>query len=229
MKLSPRLKAIAQFVPKGAIVGDVGTDHGYVPVYLVLNNIIQKAIAMDINKGPLENANSTIKEHGLEKNIQTRLGNGLESVKPGEIDTVIIAGMGGELIKEILEKNQDVVNRINTFILQPMSDQDILRKWMEKNGLRIIKEKLVKESEKIYEIIVATHGKMELENDIYYEVGKKLIENKDPILEEFIDKKIKKYNRILNMVKDGDSQKAINKRKECIEKIKKLEELKTCL
>ena len=98
MELSIRLKTVAEAVTKGNRVADVGTDHGYVPIYLVKNNLSPAGIAMDVNKGPLEKAQEHIREEKLGGKIATRLGNGLAPLEPGETDTVIIAGMGGDLI-----------------------------------------------------------------------------------------------------------------------------------
>lgn len=229
MKLSQRLQAIADLVPKNTVVGDVGTDHGYIPVYLVQNNITDRVIATDINRGPIENAKKTILMHNLTKYIETRLGSGLKPFKPNEINTVIIAGMGGLLIKKILEESIDVVKTIDTFILQPMVAQDELRKWLVNHEFKIANEKLAQEGDKIYEILVVKKGKMNIEDDIYFEIGKRLIENKDVLLSNFIDTKIKKYTEILKMVEKEKSVNAKRKMLECKEKIKKLKELKKCL
>ncbi len=229
MNLSPRLRSIAKLVKADSIVGDIGTDHGYIPVYLVENKIANKVIASDVNEGPLENANKTISLYKLQNCIETRLGNGLETIKPNEIDTVIIAGMGGELISEILGNNREVTDTITNFILQPMSEQASLRKWLEQNGFVITYERLAKEGEKIYEIIVANKGTMVIDDPIHYEIGYKLIEKKDPILKEFIERIIGKYTNILDNVKNINSNRAVNKKNECINKIDKLKELKKCL
>ncbi|WIF94779.1 tRNA (adenine(22)-N(1))-methyltransferase [Caminicella sporogenes] len=229
MKLSPRLQTIADLVPKDTVVGDIGTDHGYIPVYLVQNKITNKVIATDINEGPLDNAKKTIEMYNLSEFIETRLGSGLKPFKCNEIQTAIIAGMGGLLIGKILEESFDIAKTIDTLILQPMVAQDELRKWLMENGFNITYEKLARENEKMYEILVVTKGKMNMEDKIYFEVGKKLIENKDPLLKDFIDMKIKKYNQILKMVERENSINAKSKMAECREKIKKFEELKRCL
>ncbi|TAH63081.1 MAG: SAM-dependent methyltransferase [Gottschalkiaceae bacterium] len=205
MKLSPRLQAIADYVQKGATVADIGTDHGYIPVYLVDNNVSNKIIATDINIGPLENAKSYIEKKSYEEIIETRLGNGLEPLLPNEVDTVIIAGMGGLLITEILENSQVVTQNINRFILQPMVGSEELRKHLYRNKYKIIDEKLAKEGHKIYEIIVATHGEDNIDNEIYYEIGKKLVENKDKHLKELLEVKIRKTEKILIALKDKET------------------------
>lgn len=205
MRLTPRLQVIADYVKKNSIVADIGTDHGYIPVYLIEADICDRVIATDINKGPLENAESYIKKKGFDNNIDTRLGDGLCSIKPNEVDTLIIAGMGGLLMIEILEKSKDVAKSTHNFILQPMVASDELRRYLCNNGYRIVDEKLAKESDKIYEIIYAKHGKENIEKDIYFEIGKKLIENKDQYLSEFIRRKIDKLEKILSNLEDKDS------------------------
>ena len=108
MQLSRRLTLIASMVDKTDSVADVGTDHGYVPIYLVENNIVSKAIAMDINQGPLTRADENIKRKGLDNRITTRLSDGVRELKPGETDAIVVAGMGGQLIIKILEEGRNV-------------------------------------------------------------------------------------------------------------------------
>ena len=104
MKLSKRLETVASFVPKGSNIADIGTDHGYVPIYLVREGQAEHAVAMDVRKGPLERARAHVAEAGLGSRIDVRLSDGLAGLKPGEADCVVIAGMGGELIIHILEE-----------------------------------------------------------------------------------------------------------------------------
>ncbi|WP_129596809.1 tRNA (adenine(22)-N(1))-methyltransferase [Anaerophilus nitritogenes] len=225
MKLTNRLLAITKFVKKGSVVADIGTDHGYIPVYLVTNNISKKVFATDVNEGPLNSAKETIKEHCLEKYIETRLGTGLIPIKPYEVDTVIIAGMGGLLIRDILKNDLDLTKSIKKFILQPMVAQEDLRKWLIQNHFKIIDEKLEKEDHRIYEIMVVENGEQIVEDGIYYKIGKKLIENKDPLLEVFIQKHIQKQKNIFENLEGQTSDKANQKRNECIEELRKLEEV----
>ena len=119
VSLSKRLNAVASLVESGSSVADVGTDHGYIPVYLVENKISPFVVAMDINEKPLASCKSLVKNEGFEDVILTRLSNGLEKLDSGECDTVIIAGMGAELIVDILSKC-DFVNELH-LILQPMT------------------------------------------------------------------------------------------------------------
>lgn len=225
MKLKPRLLAIAQMVKKGSVVADIGTDHGYVPVYLIKHEMARKVIAADINQGPLNRAIHTIKTYGLENYIETRLGSGLEVLSPGEADTVIIAGMGGLLIRDLLKARPDIVQTVTTFILQPMVAQDELRKWLADNCFEIVEERLVKEDHRIYEVIVVQRGHQEISDDLYYDIGIKLIENKDPLLRELLLKHIQKNKVIIEGLKDQSSEEAYAKRLSCKAKLEKLEEV----
>ena len=146
--LSKRLKAVASLVKKGSSVADVGTDHGYIPVYLIENDIVSSAIAMDINEKPLASCQALVKSKGLENKIQTRLSNGLENLKRGECDTVIIAGMGAELIVDILS-HCDFKNELH-LILQPMTHPEIARKYLYDNGFEIFNDFIVKDSKHFY-------------------------------------------------------------------------------
>lgn len=199
MNLSPRLQVIADYVPKDSIVADIGTDHGYIPVYLISKKISDRVIATDINLGPLKNAMHYIEKKGYSKEkIETRLGNGLSCLRPHEVDTVIIAGMGGLLIAEILESSKNIAKTISKFILQPMVASEELRRYLYNNDFKIIDEKLAKEGNKIYEIILAEYGKDEITDEIYFDIGRKLIENKDKHLKDFLETKIRKTERILD-------------------------------
>lgn len=228
MKLTDRLLKIASLVTKGKRVADIGTDHGYIPVYLLNKGYIDFAILADVNKGPLENARGEVRHNNLLEKVDLRLGSGIEVLRVNEVDEVIIAGMGGILISELLEAKKEVAHSVDKFILQPMQAQNELRKYLLNNGYEILDEVLVKEDFRIYEIIITKYiGKNTVvEDEIYYEVGKKLIENKDPLLNEFIDKKIFVYNSILKKI-EGKTGEGINKKiEESKLAINKLEKLK---
>lgn len=203
MNLTPRLLEIANKVDRGSIVADIGTDHGYVPVYLIENKISDKVIACDINEGPLKSAMNYIGKKKYQNSISTRLGNGLNPLNPNEVDTVIIAGMGGILISDILKQDKKIADTIDEFILQPMVASDELRKYLKENGYKIIDEKLTREDNRFYEIIIAVHGNQEIKDEIYYEVGYKLIENKDPLLKDYLLKKINKTEKILKSIEQN--------------------------
>ena len=155
MQLSLRLTAVAQFVTKGNRLADIGTDHGYVPIYLVKCGIIPSAIAMDINKGPLERAKEHIEEYGLTDKVKTRLSDGLKKLGEGEADTVLIAGMGGNLIVKILEEGREVLKSVKELVLSPHSEIDLVRQYLVENYYEIIHENMVFDGGKYYTIIKA--------------------------------------------------------------------------
>lgn len=227
MKLTDRLLKIASLVDEGKKIADIGTDHGYIPVYLLKNNKIDFAILADVNKGPLDNARKEVRHNKLEDKVDLRLGSGIEVLNENEVDQIIIAGMGGILISELLEAKTSVAQNAEKLILQPMQAQDELRKYLYKNGYEVINEVLVKEDFRIYEIIEAkyTGKKTEVSDEIYYEVSNKLIENKDQLLVEFINKKINAYENIIKKLEGKSGESIEAKRNETIKVIEKLKEL----
>lgn len=225
MIISKRLKAIANFVPQNSILGDIGTDHGYLPVYLIENNISKKVIATDISKNSLEKTIDIVKVKELKERIDTRLGDGLEVIRPFEIDTVVISGMGGLLIIDILEGNKDITNSITNFIFQPNIASKELREYLYENSFEIIDEKLVYESNKFYETIYAKRGKSYLRKDIYLEIGEQLIINKDPLLAKYIKNKINLYQNIIKELKDKDTEKSKERHVELTNKTNNLKEV----
>lgn len=217
MKLSPRLQAIADFVPQNSIVADIGTDHGYIPRYLIEENISKMVIATDVSQGSLDKTIKYINESIFDNVITARLGDGLDVIKPFEVDTVVIAGMGGLLIRDILSKNRKVTNSINNFILQPMVASKELREYLLKNGYTIVDEELVNEEDKYYEIIFAKAGKELIEKEMYFEISKRLIDKKHPLLKELINTRIESTKNILRELSDKDTIKS----RERIEELKK--------
>lgn len=156
LDLSPRLAALAAQVPQGALLADVGTDHAYLPTWLLQTGKIQGAVASDVNQGPLDRGQETARVYGVADRISFRRCDGLAGLSAGEVDTVVIAGMGGDLIARILE--QAPWTRSVCLLLQPMSSQENLRQWLIKNGYLIQKETLVREGEKFYNLFMATGG-----------------------------------------------------------------------
>ena len=229
MKLTPRLKTIADLVPKGSMVGDVGSDHGYVPIYLVESAICDKAIASDINEGPTDNARQAVRDAGLTESIEVRLGGGLVPYEVGEIETVIIAGMGGLLIRDILLERPEMTKSVKTFILQPMVAQDELRQWLVENGFKIVDEKLSQEAHRMYEILVVEHGQMTIEDPLQYELGVHLIKKEDPLSSVFLDKKIKKTKEIIMGLEASKKEESKVKIPELKEKLQRMEEIRACL
>ena len=154
IKLTKRLQAIANMVKRGSIPVDVGTDHGYIPVYLVQNKICKTAVACDINEGPLNSCRMLVLQSGLDDKIKCVLSNGLQSVDD-EYDTVIIAGMGGELIADILSKAENITSK--NIILNPMTHPEIARKWLFDNGFEITNDIVVADGRHHYSAFSAEY------------------------------------------------------------------------
>lgn len=197
MKLSKRLQTIASFVKKDTIIADIGTDHAHVPIYLIQNGIIQKAYALDINEGPLKKAKENIKNFGYENKIITILSNGLDKLSPYEVDTIIIAGMGGELIIDILERGEKFHRQ--TFILSPHTKICLVREYLLNNGFSILKEDMCIDEGKYYTVIEAKFTQNDIScTDRELLFGKYLIENKNLILLKFLEKEKHKYEQIIS-------------------------------
>lgn len=224
MKLSKRLQAIADLVAEKTIVADIGTDHGYIPKYLIDKNISKMVIAADISYNSLKKTIDYVNNYNYSK-IIPRVGDGLDVIKPFEVDTAIISGMGGILIKEILDKDKNKTSTITNFILQPNIGSSELREYLIENNFKIIDEDLVKEDGKYYEIIYAKKGKDFIGKNIYLEIGKKLIEKNHPLLEEYIEFKINSIKKIVEQLKDKTTEKSVNRIKELKETKKSYQQL----
>lgn len=212
MDLKGRLKMIAGKVPACNTLCDVGTDHAYIPIYLTERGICKKAIASDVRPGPLQSAEENIRTSGLKDRIETRLGNGLETVAPGEADVVVIAGMGGILIKDLLAQDINKTSRIERLILQPMNAIEVVREWLYTHGFEIMDEELAQEGDKIYNVIVARKADTPTQDErIYYYIGRKLIERKDPLLETLLDRRINKLEVILQELENTREEAGIVK------------------
>lgn len=181
MELTPRLQAIAFQVPQDARLADIGTDHGYLPVWLLLNGKIETAIAADLRAGPLERARETSRQYGLEGAISFRLCDGLTGIAEDEVDTVAIAGMGGETISAILGKAPWIRDKL--LLLQPMTGAPHLRRWLQKNGFSILSERIAKEGNKLYSIWTVKGGQMGALSPAELWAGKN---SRDPLRPEYI-------------------------------------------
>ena len=188
-KLSERLKKIAGLVPVSAAVADIGADHGYLSIFIEKNKNPKKVIACDINEKPLLSAKSNIKKTGCTK-IETRLSDGLQKIEADEVDTVIIAGMGGKVISGIIERCSWLKAQKYTLILQPMTAAAQLRRFLFENGFEIVLESAVKDAGKIYSVIKAQYtGTQENNREVFFYVGKLNAENKTDA--EYIKKQLK--------------------------------------
>ena len=161
--ISKRLELVASFVPQGAILLDVGSDHAYLPIELVERGQIKSAIAGEVVEGPYQSAVKNVENHGLEEKIQVRLANGLAAFEEADqVSVITIAGMGGRLIATILEEGLDKLASVQRLILQPNNREDDLRIWLQDHGFHIVAESILEEAGKFYEILVVEAGQMKL-------------------------------------------------------------------
>ena len=186
MELSPRLLKIASLIPKGEKLADVGTDHGYIPLYLFENEIISHAIAMDVNPMPLKRAQDNITAAGYGKNCEFRLSDGLEKLLENEATSVVIAGMGGLLMRDILLRGMAVINKETKLFLQPMIAAPELRLFLFENGFAIDNEYVVREENKFYNIICARLGETEYSDEDIY-IGRNTMRNSPDAFDENIN------------------------------------------
>lgn len=156
LRLTPRLAAVAEAVPQGARLADVGTDHAYLPTRLILEGKIPGAVATDLRPGPLERAAATVEKYAVGEKISLRLGDGLEPVRPEEVDAVAIAGMGGETILDILARAPWAAEKC--CVVQPMTSVEDLRRRLPEVGLRIAGERIAREGESLYIILALEPG-----------------------------------------------------------------------
>ncbi len=157
IKLDPRLQLVADMVDKNCRLADIGTDHAYLPVYLLENNLIPSAIAADLRSGPLSHAEETVRVAGLEKQIELRLSDGLDKFQAEEIDCVVMAGMGGILITQIIDRAHWLCTDTKTLVLQPMTDAPLLRTYLAEHGFAIIAERAIGDAKHIYTVIKAKY------------------------------------------------------------------------
>ena len=213
MQLSKRLQAVAGFVSDGYSVADVGTDHGYIPIYLA-DGSRAKIIAMDINEGPLSRAAEHIIANRLEMLIETRISDGLKALKPGEVQSVILAGMGGSLVINILSARPEVTASIEEFILQPQSEMSKVREFLQENDFIVRAEEMILEDGKYYPILYVRHGQDQAYKPAELRYGRMLLQSSHPVLRRFIEREIAQQEQILLQLSDQKSKAAEFRKRE---------------
>lgn len=224
MELSKRLNMIASFVTDGCCAADIGTDHGYIPIYLVQQGISPRAFAMDINKGPLERAKQHITEMGVKDRITCILSDGLNQLPEKEVDSVIIAGMGGDLIVRILEQDQDKLTEIKELIVSPQSHPERVRHWLHDHNFRILEEDMIREDGKYYIAIRSVHGRESYKKECFYCFGERLILERSPVLLEYLDEEYRKYEKIRGTLLDRTKEHIQKRRKEVEQRLGDIKE-----
>ena len=172
INLDNRLRACANMIRKDAKLADIGTDHAYLPIFLMQTKLISRAIAADIKEGPLNCAKQNIRKYNLSDKIETRLSNGLENISPYEVDDIVIAGMGGELIIDIMSKASWLKNANKRLILQPMSMSKKLRAYLFNNNFKLLKEVAIYSDKRVYTVMLAEYTKVRQKyNEIELYIG----------------------------------------------------------
>ncbi len=229
MKLPARLKSIVKLIPPGSIVADVGTDHAILPIYLVKEGIAAKVIAGDLNPGPLGAAEKNILAANATKRVILRQGYGLEIIKPGEVEIAVIAGMGGAVIKQIINSAGENVRLLKQLILQPMTGSGHLREWLADHGWRIEDEDLVQEDDRFYEIISAVPGCEETADRTVISIGPRLFAKKHPLLIDLLSLEIEKNKKIVADMEKSITRQTKAKKIRMQDKIRNLERISECL
>lgn len=207
MELSKRLNAIAKMVGECESMADIGTDHGYIPIYLIKQKKVKYALAMDVKTGPLERAREHINLYGLGEYIELRLSDGAKKLKPSEVEVAVVAGMGGRLMMRILEDSREVFQAFKYFILQPQSEYGYVRHYLEEQGYRILAEQMVCEDGKYYPMMKVQKGQMKLDKECFYEYGEFLLKEKNSVLYEYLQKEYSNYKSIMGKLSLGNSEK----------------------
>lgn len=200
--LTTRLNCIIGYV-NSTVAADIGTDHGYVATELIKNGRAKRVIASDIRQGPLDAARENIKKNKMEDKIETRLGSGLSVLKTNEVDTAVIAGMGGELICQIIKDDIEIARSL-TLLLQPMNSQYELRQFLIENGFTIKKEDIECEGERVYNILIVENGKQEpFSKDIFYHIPEYLKDNGN--FNMLFNKKKREFKKIIKGLENSNN------------------------
>ena len=204
--ISKRLELVASFVPQGAVLLDVGSDHAYLPIDLVERGQIEGAIAGEVVEGPYQSAVKNVEAHGLKEKIQVRLANGLAAFEEeDQVSVITIAGMGGRLIARILEEGLDKLANVERLILQPNNREDDLRIWLQEHDFQIVAESILEEAGKFYEILVAEAGQMKLSaSDVRF--GPFLSKEISPVFVQKWQKEVAKLEVALDQIPEKNRE-----------------------
>lgn len=244
--LSNRLRIIAEQVPGGSRLADIGSDHALLPAFLAENQRISFAVAGEVNQGPYEAASKQVKDAGLESVISVRKGDGLAVVSPGEVDTITIAGMGGNLIVHILSEGKSKLQGVHRLVLQPNVGEEVVRRWLHGNGWALAGETILEEDDKIYEVLTAVpagqaedadavyrpfplEGFGTVTGDLIFRFGPYLLREASDVFVEKWRRETAKLRKIAEQLNRSETEEAAQKRETLLAEIKEVEELIACL
>jgi tRNA (adenine22-N1)-methyltransferase len=235
-QISQRLQTIAGYIPDQMRVADIGGDHAFLLLHVAKQGRLQKGIVGEVNRGPYENARDRVKQMGFSSLIDVRMGDGLSEVEPGEVDVVVIAGMGGALIARILDEGKDKLASVKRLVLQPNIGASRVREWLKEHRFQIIDETIVEDAEILYEIIVAEPG----DGDAIYrheklnpqqllEIGPILWRKKHPLLKKKLLEEWNGKQKIIKQLERAVSEEARLRKLEVEKEIKEWEKVIACL
>lgn len=225
MKLTNRLQAAADLVPVCESMADIGTDHGYLPISLVQEGRVRRAIACDVNDGPLTRAREDVISSGLSRQIGLRLGGGLAPIAEGEVDGVTICGMGGLLMRDILLADMEKAQALSWLVLQPQGHVAELRQFLSRHHFRMEKEVLSLDGGQLYELMLVRPGDMEELSLLQAEIGATAAYRKDPLFKMHIERLIRKRRFVIEGAKHSESERHRMSREKALEEVKVLEGL----
>jgi tRNA (adenine22-N1)-methyltransferase len=224
IKLNERLLAVAKMVLEGQPAADIGTDHSYLPVYLIINGVCPSVIATEKARGPFDNACQLVELLSLNRLIDMRLGPGLTVLKPGEAATITMAGMGGRIICDILETSAQVAQASRRLVLQPQKNAPMLRQYLQQNGWRIVAEDIAFDHGFYYEVIAAQPGAMQLTEDEAL-FGPCLLAQPHPLLPQYLGLQLADMQTLLAQLEDKTGSEAAKRRSALLNKVKKIESI----
>lgn len=214
MHLSQRMQMVADMLSPCECLADIGCDHGYLSIYLVKEQVAGRAIAMDLREGPLARAKENIACFGLDGQIETRLSDGVKKLAPGEAEALVLAGMGGRLMMEILEAGSACRDAAKQLVLQPQSEIPEVRAYLVSKGFAIIKEDMCLEDGKFYVVMKAVHGGEEKLSPEEALGGPCLIRGKHPVAAAYVAQLVEKKKRILEQLEGSSKEEALRRREE---------------
>lgn len=227
MQLSKRLQAVAGMVTPGNRVADIGCDHAYTAIYLLTNRISPYVVAMDINQGPLDRAMENVERYGVADKISIRKSDGLKMLHPGEVDTILIAGMGGRLMLQILTSRMKLVSAAKELVLQPQSEAYLVRKTLKELGYIIIKENMLKEDGKYYVIMKLKYNSDNLFDKSHHLIkpehiyfGRLLLEERNPVLLEYLYSEKQLYKKIYQELITLPTKQSVQRQTELVDLIR---------
>lgn len=229
MILGERLRSVASLIGGFRRIADIGSDHAYLPVWLIMQGKADFVIAGEIRQGPLKAAQRTIADMAMQECVEARFGDGLSALLPGEVNAIVIAGMGGASIRGILERSPAVVEGLSRIICQPMTGAANLRRWLFEQGWMIVAEELVMEEGRLYEMFAVEPGAARLPEDLFLEVGPVLWENRHPLLAEQIERLIQQYRLRVDSMQRSVAPSVASRKRLWQQKLTQLEAMRKCL